>query len=51
MQLKHVPLCFLIMASICLAGAVNASARPKAETGTVESAQHFDPPTGRLTAW
>ena len=26
MQLKHVPLCFLILASICLAGAVNASA-------------------------
>ena len=28
MQLKHVPLCFLAMAAICLAGAVTASATP-----------------------
>jgi outer membrane lipoprotein-sorting protein len=25
MQLKHVPYCFLILAAICLAGAVSAS--------------------------
>jgi hypothetical protein len=41
MQLKHVPLCFLVAASICLAGAVTASARSPAEgaeTGTLENA-------------
>jgi hypothetical protein len=40
MQLKHVPLCFLIMASICLAGAVTASARAPGETGAIGSAYH-----------
>ena len=29
MQLKHLPFCFLVLAAICLAGAVNASANPK----------------------
>lgn len=28
MQLKHLPICFLIVAAICLAGAVNATANP-----------------------
>lgn len=28
MQLKHLPFCFLIVAGICLAGAVTASATP-----------------------
>jgi hypothetical protein len=35
MQLKHVPLCFVVLASICLAGAVSASA--KAPVQGVES--------------
>ncbi len=30
MQLKHVPLCFVVLASICLAGAVGASAKAPA---------------------
>lgn len=30
MQLKHVPLCFLTMGTICLAGAFTASAKPPA---------------------
>jgi hypothetical protein len=41
MQLKHVPLCLLVMASICLAGAVTASARAPgeaAETGAHQPA-------------
>lgn len=29
MQLKHLPFCFLVVAAICLAGAVNATANPR----------------------
>lgn len=28
MQLKHLPYCFLVVAAICLAGAINATANP-----------------------
>ena len=35
MQLKHVPLCFVAVASLCLAGAVTASARSAAEAAQI----------------
>ncbi len=31
MQLKHVPLCLFVVASICLAGAVTAAAKAPGE--------------------
>lgn len=37
MQLKHLPYCFLVVAAICLAGALTASATP-AEADTTELA-------------
>jgi hypothetical protein len=33
MQLKHLPICFLVVAAICLAGAINATANPNPHAG------------------
>jgi hypothetical protein len=35
MQLKHVPLCFVILGSICLAGAVSAAAQAPVQVAAV----------------
>ena len=44
MQLKHVPFCFLIVASICLAGAVTASATSSGDAPRVSAPQSADLP-------
>jgi hypothetical protein len=42
MQLKHVPLCLFVVASICLAGAVTAAAKAPGEVAD-QSAERNQP--------
>ena len=39
MQLKHLPICFLVVAAICLAGALTASTTPAETQATILAAR------------